>query len=114
MKKFIREKFAEAEAVLLVCTGVFPVVRCGVLNGKRATATREFIPQLAQEFPDVKWDEKRWVRDGKIWTSGAVTNGIDMVAAFIRENYPHEVAEIVCAVADVGDRPQEYPTSASK
>lgn len=31
-----------------------------------------------------------------------------MVAAYIREHFNKELADLVCAMADVGDRGQEY------
>ena len=37
-----------------------------------------------------------------------VTNGQDMVAAYIRNKWPGPTAEAVLAMADVGDRPQAY------
>lgn len=35
----------------------------------------------------MNWVEKRWVRDGKIWTSGALLNGLDLVKAFMEETW---------------------------
>ena len=67
---------------------------------------------LRKLAPDVEWVDKRWTKsdDGRFWSSGAVTNGTDMMAAFLRETgiIVPEVADIVCALTDVGDRPQEY------
>ena len=37
-----------------------------------------------------------------------VTNGQDMVAAYVRNKWPGPTAEAVLAMADVGDRPQTY------
>ena len=39
---------------------------------------------------------------------GGVTNGQDMVAAYIRSKWPGPTAETALAIADVGDRSQEY------
>ena len=44
----------------------------------------------------------------EVWTSGAVTNGTDMIAAYIKEKFPPPLATFVCAGADVGDRAREY------
>ena len=70
---------------------------------------------LREKAPDVEWVAKRWTADfddkkkKKIWTSGAVTNGTDMVAAYIKDTFDPRLAKLVCALADVGDREQEYP-----
>ena len=47
------------------------------------------IPYLQKEAPGVNWQDKRWVQDGKIWTSGALLNGIDLMAAFVRQTWGH-------------------------
>jgi len=41
---------------------------------------------------------------------GGITNGHDMVAAYIREKWPGPTTEAVLAAADVGDRGAEYRT----
>ncbi|KAI5118117.1 hypothetical protein M0805_003471 [Coniferiporia weirii] len=111
---FIRTKFNEVRALFPICTGVFPVLRSGVLKGKRATGPRMFIPRLKQLAPDVQWTEKRWEVDveEKVWSSGVMTNGLDSIAAYIRKTFPPGVAEIVCTTADVGERAQLYETEA--
>ena len=40
--------------------------------------------------------------------AAGVTNGNDMVAAYIRETWPGPTAEAALAMADVGDRGQGY------
>lgn len=40
-----------------------------------------------------------------------VTNGQDMVAAYIRNKWPGPTAEAILAMADVGDRTQGYGIS---
>lgn len=39
-----------------------------------------------------------------------ITNGHDLVAAYIRERCSKELSDLVCAMADIGDRGQEYGT----
>ena len=112
MANFIRHSYENAKAVLTICTGIFPFMRSlgdtGVLSGKHMTATRMFLPHLRKEFPNISWMEKRWEHDGKLWSSGGVVNGIDMVSAFIKAHYPAEIAAVIRDVAEVGERSQEY------
>ena len=57
--------------ILSVCTGCFILGQAGVLKGKKASGPRGVLPILKKNFPDTKWvDDKRWVKDGNIWTSG--------------------------------------------
>lgn len=45
---------------------------------------------LRKAAPGVKWVEKRWVRDGKMWSSGALLNGLDLMRAFLMEYWGGE------------------------
>jgi len=59
-----------------------------VLAGKTATAPRFMVPELQKQDPRTNWVEKRCVRDGKVWTSGALLNGLDLMREFILEYWP--------------------------
>jgi len=39
---------------------------------------------------------------------GGITNGQEMVAAYIKEEYPGPLSETVCAMADVGEKDVLY------
>ncbi|KAI9829092.1 MAG: hypothetical protein M1832_000115 [Thelocarpon impressellum] len=106
---FLQKQLPQLRAYFSVCTGILPSAQAGLLKGKRATAPRALLPMLRGAFTDVHWEDKRWVKDGNIWTSGGITNGLDMVAAYLKETLPGPVAGIVLDMADVGDRGQEYP-----
>ncbi|KAF7887217.1 uncharacterized protein EAF02_003864 [Botrytis sinoallii] len=84
---------------------VQPVAQCGILKGLSASGPRALIPRLKKEFSDTKWvDDRRWVVDGNIWSSGGITNGLEMIAAYIRQKFPSPAAEAVIAMADVGEK----------
>lgn len=84
-KEFLRKCHADCVALLCICGGFESVLSAGLLEGKTATAPRGFIPLMQQVAPGTNWIEKRWVHDSKIWTSGTLLNGFDMVAAFGRD-----------------------------
>ena len=44
---------------------------------------------------------------------GTVTNGNDMIAAFLKQLYPGPLSKTVCSIADVGDRGQDFPPEAA-
>ncbi|TAQ88219.1 Peptidylprolyl isomerase [Chlorociboria aeruginascens] len=115
--KFVRHhagwkgKGGEMADILSICTGCFILGQSGVLKGKRASGPRAIIPTLRKKFPDTVWvDDKRWVIDGNIWSSGGITNGQEMVAAYLREKLPGPVTEAVVAMAEVGEKGIEYST----
>jgi transcriptional regulator GlxA family with amidase domain len=99
-------------AAMTVCTGVNILASAGALVGHNATAPYILYPLLEKQHPTVHWSQARWVRtaEGKLWTSGSIGNGLDMVAAFMREYFwdRPELVELVLAAAAVGDRGREY------
>ncbi|PMD37917.1 class I glutamine amidotransferase-like protein [Hyaloscypha variabilis F] len=82
---FIRKSFDECVAFITICGGFLAALQAGLLEGKTATGPRPMLDGLRQMAPGVKWVEKRWVRDGKLWTSGALLNGLDLTRAFATE-----------------------------
>ena len=77
MREFVRAhanwkgKDGERTDVLSVCTGCFLLGQSGVLKGRNASGPRAIVPMLRKKFPETNWiDDKRWVRDGNIWSSG--------------------------------------------
>jgi len=92
---YIRKVHDDCTALLTVCGGNDPVVRAGLLEGKTATAPRLFLPMFRQKAPGVNWVEKRYVNDGKIWTTGVLLNGMDMVAAFGRSVWGETVDGLI-------------------
>jgi transcriptional regulator GlxA family with amidase domain len=79
---FIAKQYEGCTAFLAICGGFEAPLQAGIYKGKTATAPRFIIPHLKQTVTDVNWVEKRYEHDGKLWTSGALTNGLDMVVAW--------------------------------
>lgn len=91
---FLQEKSRTCQAVLSVCTGSYLMQTAGLLKGKRATTHWAYLTHL-REDPTVTLVEERFVHDGKIWTSGGVSAGMDMMLAFIAHTYGNETAAAV-------------------
>lgn len=87
MIDFLRRQHAHVSAFLTICTGYVAPLHAGLLQNLRATAPRDLLPLARKEFPDVQWEERRWVRDGKVWTAGAVMNGIEMMCEFLKDRF---------------------------
>ncbi|KAI4146507.1 MAG: hypothetical protein LQ341_002059 [Variospora aurantia] len=108
--QFVQTQHKHVRALLTVCTGFLVALHSGIFDGKKATAPQGMLAGLKDEAPQVKWAEKRWVRDGKVWSSGAVTNGLEMMVAFMREEFADrkEAVEMVLQMSDVAIRGEEY------
>ncbi|KAL6922401.1 hypothetical protein FSST1_006427 [Fusarium sambucinum] len=79
---FVRKAFQQCTAFIAICGGVFVPMVAGLLEGKTATGPRMNLDELRNLSPNTNWVEKRWVRDGKLWTSGTLLNGTDLMHAF--------------------------------
>ncbi|KAK2015865.1 class I glutamine amidotransferase-like protein [Colletotrichum eremochloae] len=84
---FIRKAWDECSAFLTICGGMMPLLEAGILVGKTATGPRPFLGIMKEKVPVVNWVETRWARDGKLWTSGTVLNGTDMMRAFVESTW---------------------------
>ncbi|HEY0006896.1 MAG TPA: DJ-1/PfpI family protein [Pyrinomonadaceae bacterium] len=91
---FVRRQAASCKEVLSVCTGAFILQAAGLLEGKRATTHWASLGRL-REFADVSVDEKRFVRDGHVWTAAGVSAGIDLALALVADQSGEEAASRV-------------------
>ncbi|KHN95329.1 ThiJ/PfpI family protein [Metarhizium album ARSEF 1941] len=107
-----RHSETEGVDVLSICTGLFVCAAAGIADGRRASGPKELQRQLRASFPGLRLvgDKYRWVRDGSFWSSGGVTNGNDLVAAYARDSgrWARPVVEAGLGITEVGDRGQFY------
>lgn len=102
---FVRKSYESCAAFLTVCGGVEVPLQAGLLQGKTATGPRPLLPMFRQQASNTNWVEKRWARDGKLWTSGALLNGTDMMYAFTHEHWGQKEGSLVRALASIGSWP---------
>jgi putative intracellular protease/amidase len=135
---FVRGHFAAGTPILSICTGAFVIGYAGITRGREVTAPRLLIPEMKRRFPEAKvWDDSvRVARDGNLWTSGmffssslkkdyyffwfdvnagagGITNGHDLVIAYLREHYPAALVNTILVAADIPVRPAKYASSAT-
>lgn len=108
--KFLQKCNDECAALLFICGGFIAALQAGLLEGKTATGPRPMIPMMQQSNPEVNWVAKRYVNDGKIWTSGALLNGTDMVQHFVRQLWGGEgsLVEFGMRLGGYPDRDVDY------
>lgn len=82
--QFLRERTAEVDFAMTVCTGTALLAKAGLLDGRKATTNKMLFEWVSAQGPKVEWvKEARWVEDGKFVTSSGVSAGIDMALAVI-------------------------------
>lgn len=91
---FVAAQARSCKAVISVCTGAFILHAAGLLEGKRATTHWASLERL-RKLPDVIVVEKRYVRDGNVWTSAGISAGMDAVLALIADQAGEETASWV-------------------
>lgn len=82
---FVRKSYETCSAFITVCGGFQAALEAGLFVGKTVTAPRLFLSHLREAAPQTEWVAERWHRDGKLWTSGALLNGLDLIRAFVTE-----------------------------
>lgn len=98
MLAFLRQRAAEADITMSVCSGSAILAKAGVLDGRRATSNKQFFALTTTQSDKVTWVEQaRWVEDGKFVTSSGVSAGIDMALAVIARLYGNDWAEQIAA-----------------
>ena len=102
---FFRTAGTQCRRVASICTGAFVLAEAGLLDGKRATTHWLFARALKERFPKIKLDDDRiFIADGSIWTSGGMTAGIDLALGLIEKDYGAEFAGQVAQVLVVYHR----------
>lgn len=77
--------------VATVCTGVYGLAPTGLLDGRRVTTHWRFAEDVARRFPRLVVDgDAIFLKDGRYYTSGGITAGIDLALALVEEDLgPH-------------------------
>ena len=90
-----------------ICTGAFILGEVGLLDGREVTTHWNYLERLAKRFPAAKIKNDRlYVKDGKLITSGGVTAGIDMALAILAEDHGKKIAISVAKVLLVATKRQ--------
>lgn len=87
-----------------VCTGAWILGAAGLLEGKEATThwyrAEEMLAKYGADF-----EQKRWVKDGKYWTSAGVTAGLDMSLALVNHLFGKEYTQAVMLDLEYDPKP---------
>ncbi|XXH02706.1 hypothetical protein Hte_009091 [Hypoxylon texense] len=99
--EFVRAAYPSLRFLLTVCTGSAVAAMSGVLDGRRATSNKRAWAWATAQGPKVQWVPRaRWVADGNVWTSSGISAGIDMMYAFVADQYGEDVAQELADAAE--------------
>ncbi len=92
---WIRAQHTEVERLLSVCTGSLLLGKAGLLDGLEATTHHGSFDLLRQLTPTTTVHEnKRYVDNGTIVTSGGISAGIDMALHIVQQLAGDEAVKI--------------------
>lgn len=91
---WVRRAAPRAQRVASVCTGTFPLAAAGLLDGLAATTHWRWTRELAREHPAVDvHPDAIYLRQGRVWTSGGVTAGLDLALALVEADHGPGLAQ---------------------
>ncbi len=106
--RFVSWQYNHVSAIFTIGAGIASLIDTGILNNRAATGRRDKLPRMTLKWPRVNWEEKRWVRDGKVWTTANGITALDMMLAFARETYPKRVVDTLLRKTGAREGRQEY------
>jgi len=111
---FLKEQAAQARYITSVCTGAFVLGAAGLLKDKQAT-THWAYHSLLSEVGAIP-TQGRVVREGRVFTGGGVTAGIDFALTIVAEIAGQAIAQRIQLSIEydpappfVGGSPQTTP-----
>lgn len=92
--EWIKQRAKSIDLVASVCTGAFLLAEAGVITRQRVTTHWDDIPDLKEGYPELTvLENRRWVDEGSVVTSGGITAGIDMSLHLVSRLHSQELAE---------------------
>ena len=92
--QWVRKIDKNSKYTVSVCTGAWILGAAGLLEGKKATTHWYKAEQNLAKY-GAEFVEKRYVTDGKYWTSAGVSAGIDMSLALVDSILGRNYAEFI-------------------
>lgn len=90
----VRKLGTNSRVVASVCTGAFLVAGAGLANGKSVATHWLSHNRFEASFPKVRLaKDRRYVRDGNLWSSAGISAGIDMTLQLVAAEYGESVSK---------------------
>jgi len=96
----------------LVCIGSMAVAQSGILDGLHVCSNKGALKAAVEEGvlnKRMKWvGDRRWIVDGKVWSSAGVTAGIDLAAEFSKVHFDPRIVAINQDVVEYEPNPNPF------
>jgi len=90
---WLRDRAPRTRRVASVCTGLYGLAPTGLLDGRRVTTHWRFVEDAARRFPRLNvLGDALFLKDGRYYTSGGITAGIDLSLALIEEDLGQRIS----------------------
>lgn len=94
--KALRQAHLRGCRLMSICSGVFVLAACGLLDGRQATTHWRYTDALRRRYPAVQVvDDVLYVGDDGLMTSAGSAAGIDLCLHVVRKDFGLEVANSV-------------------
>lgn len=104
---FIRRTAADGATVVGICTGVFTLMRAGVLEGHRTCVSWfhywDFIERFPAADPDLLIADRLFVIDRRRITCSGGRASIDVAAAILLRHFDHATVQKALRILLVGE-----------
>ncbi|MDQ1817648.1 helix-turn-helix domain-containing protein [Massilia sp. CCM 9210] len=102
---YLAKAFAQGTPVAAVCVGAFLLGDAGLLDGRRATTSWLFAPDLARRFPAAMVDPAAMlVEDGGVATTGSFSAAFDLAMHLVRQGASAKVQRAVARMGLLDER----------
>ncbi|HEX8610758.1 MAG TPA: helix-turn-helix domain-containing protein [Telluria sp.] len=102
---YLAKAFARGTPVAALCVGAFLLGDAGLLDGRRATTSWLFAPDLARRFPAAMVDPAAMlVEDGGVTTTGSFSATFDLAMHLLRQGASANVQRAVARMGLLDDR----------
>ena len=90
---WLRSQAPSIRRVCSVCTGIYGLAAAGLLDGKRVTTHWRWARTVASLFPQLHVEpDAIFIQDGKFFTSGGVTAGMDLALSLVEQDFGPRLA----------------------
>ncbi len=85
---WLRERAPRTRRIASICTGIYGLAASGLIDGLRVTTHWRWAAAVSERFPALMVDPSAlFIRQGKFYTGGGITAGIDLALALIEEDF---------------------------